>query len=452
MRTLVGWGLFLVMAPCPVRILVAQERTTVGGYGEVHYTNRTGPKTPPVVNLARFVVYLAHSFDDRLACRSELEVEDAKIEGGQAGGEVAIEQAYLDYRLADWITLRTGLVLPPVGIINETHEPPTFNGVDRPGFDHDVIPTTWREIGVGAVGTLPGGSGLAYRVYLVNGLRAAGLSAGEGIREGRQEGRQASFANPSVTGRLEWARPGVKIGGSFWYGGTADTNVAVGTGTFGAPVALLSADARYESGPFALRAVVANISVSDAQAINAAYGQSVGSRIAGGYLEAAYNLLRVVAPASSQKLNAFVRHERYDTPAKVAASIARLFGPGARVDTLRVDTVSVLRASRADSLLGFAAVGNVLGKDQPITFLVAIDPTDRLKDVDILVYREPYGGEVAYEPWRRQFRGKSTGDSLRVGKEIRSISGATISVHAVTLGVRRMLAQLTVWHQRGAIR
>ena len=139
-------------------------------------------------------------------------------------------------------------------------------------------------------------------------------------------------------------------------------------------------------------------------------------------------------------------------PAKLAASIARLFGPGARVDTLRVDTVGVLRMSRADSLLGFAAVGNVLGKDQPITFLVAIDLTDRLKDVDILVYREPYGGEVAYEPWRRQFRGKSARDSLRVGKEIRSISGATISVHAVTIGVRRVLAQLTAWHASGAIR
>ena len=138
--------------------------------------------------------------------------------------------------------------------------------------------------------------------------------------------------------------------------------------------------------------------------------------------------------------------------AKVAASIARVFGRGARADTLRVDTVSVLRVSRADSLLGFAAIGNVLGKDQPITFLVAIDPADRLKDVDVLVYREPYGGEVAYEPWRRQFRGKSAADSLRVGKEIRSISGATISVHAVTLGVRRMLAQLTAWHQSGAIR
>src|SRR6266571_2129799 len=89
---------------------------------------------------------------------------------------------------------------------------------------------------------------------------------------------------------------------------------------------------------------------------------------------------------------------RASPPARLAASIARVFGPGTRVDTLLVDTVRVLRVSRADSLLGFAGVGNVLGKDQPITFLVAIDPADRLKDVDILVYREPYGGEVAYEP------------------------------------------------------
>src|SRR2546430_12274352 len=164
MRTLVGWGVFVVMAPGPVRILAAQEHTTVGGYGEVHHPHPTGPKTPPVATLARFVVYLAHSFDDRLAFRSELEVEDAKIEGGQAGGEVALEQAYLDCRLADWITLRTGLVLAPVGIINETHEPPTFNGVDRPGFDHDVIPTTWPRIGLGAVAALPGGNGLADQV------------------------------------------------------------------------------------------------------------------------------------------------------------------------------------------------------------------------------------------------------------------------------------------------
>ncbi|HEY3279321.1 MAG TPA: FMN-binding protein [Gemmatimonadales bacterium] len=130
----------------------------------------------------------------------------------------------------------------------------------------------------------------------------------------------------------------------------------------------------------------------------------------------------------------------------------RIFGPGAVTSVLTVGEDTVLRVARGDSLLGFAAVGNVIGKDQPITFLVAIDPSDRLKDVDVLVYREPYGGEVAYDAWRRQFRGKSAADSLRVGREIRTISGATISVHAVTLGVKRVLANLTRWHQTGAIR
>lgn len=111
----------------------------------------------------------------------------------------------------------------------------------------------------------------------------------------------------------------------------------------------------------------------------------------------------------------------------------------------------MLRITRGDSLLGFAQVRNVVGKDQPITFLVAIDPADRLKDVDILVYREPYGGEVAYDAWRKQFRGKTAAAPLQVGKDVRSISGATISVNAVTAGVRQALADLTNWHRRGAI-
>jgi hypothetical protein len=138
-------------------------------------------------------------------------------------------------------------------------------------------------------------------------------------------------------------------------------------------------------------------------------------------------------------------------PAKLAASITRVFGRNARADTVRVDSSAVLRISRGDSLLGFAIVGNVIGKEQPITFLVAIDPADHLKDVDILVYREPHGGEVAYEPWRKQFRGKTANDPLRVGKEIRNISGATISVRSVTLGVRMLLTELTDWHRRGKL-
>src|SRR3954469_4479555 len=241
-----------------------EETTSIGGYGEVHYTNATGPGTPGTVNVARFVLYLAHTFSEKLAFRSELEVEDAKVEGGEAGGEVALEQLYLDYLISPVFTMRAGLVLPPVEILNEIHEPPTFNGVARPTFDRDVIPTTWREIGVGAVGALAGSSGLSYRVYLVNGLKAEGFSAVSGIRGGRQEGKEASFANPSFTGRLEWARPGLRLGGSFWYGGSANQDPALSTGTFANAVGLVSADARYDVGAFMFRGVVANISIANA--------------------------------------------------------------------------------------------------------------------------------------------------------------------------------------------
>jgi hypothetical protein len=302
--------------------LAAQEHTTLGGYGEVQYVDSSAPNSRPFVDVRRFVVYLAHTFTDRLALRSELEVEDAKVEPSGSAGEVEVEQAFLDYRLTDWFTLRTGLVLVPVGIINETHEPPTFNGVARPAFDQDLIPTTWREIGIGAAGTISGGSGLAYRIYVVNGLRAEGFSAAGGIREGSGEGQNASFANPSVTGRLEWARPGLKAGASFWFGGTANDDSVLGIGALAAPVTLVSADVRYDIGAASFRAEVANISLPDAGAIDARYGGAIGSRLAGGYVEGAYDVLRALAPASSQKLTAFVRHERYDMQASVPAGMA----------------------------------------------------------------------------------------------------------------------------------
>lgn len=139
-------------------------------------------------------------------------------------------------------------------------------------------------------------------------------------------------------------------------------------------------------------------------------------------------------------------------PAKIHASLRRVFGDSARVDSLTVGPETVWRVSRGDSLAGFAVVRNVIGKDQPITFLVATDAGNVLKDIDVLVYREPYGGEVAFVAWRRQFRGKSAQDPIQVGRDIRTISGATISVNAVTLGVRRALADLTAWRTSGALR
>ncbi|HEV8382995.1 MAG TPA: hypothetical protein VGQ29_15515 [Gemmatimonadales bacterium] len=351
------------------RHVTAQESTTLGGYGEIHYTNPSGRNRPAEVNLRRFVLYLAHTFDERLTFRSELEVEDAKVEGGSAGGEVALEQAFLDYRFSDRVTLRTGLVLPPIGIINEIHEPPSFNGVDRPAFDHDVIPTTWRELGVGILGTLPIGEGLSYRLYVVNGLKASGLSGAEGIREGRQEGKNASFANPSLTGRLEWVRPGLRVGGSFWYGGSTAGDTLLGSGTFTAPVALVSADARYDRGPLSLRGVVATITISDADSINALYSTAVGSRISGGYIEAGYNVLPLLARRSKQRLNAFIRHERYNTQAEVPTGTTQDRQFARRVTTLGLSYKPVWNvAFKGDYEVRRTAAGGGVGAVETLRF------------------------------------------------------------------------------------
>jgi hypothetical protein len=153
-------------------------------------------------------------------------------------------------------------------------------------------------------------------------------------------------------------------------------------------------------------------------------------------------LATAVAPAAAQSA----------PPAKLAKSLERVYGGGAQVDTLHVDSATVYRISRGGALLGFARVRNVKGKDQPITYLVATDSADALRDIDILVYREPYGGEVAYDPWRKQFRGKTAAAPLQVGKDIRNVSGATISSNAVTRAVRQTLAELTAWHAEGKLR
>jgi len=137
---------------------------------------------------------------------------------------------------------------------------------------------------------------------------------------------------------------------------------------------------------------------------------------------------------------------------KVAASIERVYGPGMTVDSILLDSVEVLRVAKGGTLLGFAEVRNVKGKERPITYLVAVDSAGATRDVDILVYREPRGGEVANDAWRKQFRGKTAADPLQVGKDIRNISGATISSNSVTRSVRQALAQLAAWRAAGKLR
>jgi len=132
---------------------------TLSGYMEVHLNKEQD--RPTEADLHRFVLMVGHSFSDRLKFWSEVEIEHAFVEGAEESGEVAIEQAYVDLMLHRRFNVRAGMVLMPIGIVNERHEPPTFHGVERTFVDTVIVPTTWRDIGVGAFGDL--GRGFSYR-------------------------------------------------------------------------------------------------------------------------------------------------------------------------------------------------------------------------------------------------------------------------------------------------
>ncbi len=112
------------------------------------------------------------------------------------------------------------------------------------------------------------------------------------------------------------------------------------------------------------------------------------------------------------------------------------------------ESLAVTVASAAGSPLGYIVVDDVKGKDMPITYMVAVDTALRVFVLQYRAYRESYGGEVRNEAWRRQFVGRSPDEPLRHGREIRNITGATISARAVTGGVRDVLTLLAVTRHR----
>src|SRR5262249_4318450 len=100
----------------------------------------------------------------------------------------------------------------------------------------------------------------------------------------------------------------------------------------------------------------------------------------------------------------------------------------------------IWRAEASGRELGFFIFDRVIGKHLYIDYAVALDPGGRIRQVDILAYRESYGGEIRSPSWLAQFAGKTAGSALQAGVDIRNISGATLSCHHVTEGVKRIMS------------
>ncbi len=273
-------------------------KTTVGGYGELHYKNlnnqKNGGDDIKEVDLHRAILFVGHEFDERIRFFSELEVEHSQVDG--SGGEVAMEQAYLEFDLNERMTSRAGLLLVPAGIINETHEPPTFYGVERNPVETQIIPSTWREGGVSLSGSW--GQGFNYELMVHSGLE---VSSGNNyqVRKGRLSVREAAADDLAYTGRLKWVgMPGLEVAAVLQY----QTDITQGTDPAAGSATLLETHVVWSRGPFGLRALYAGwkLDGSGPQALGA-------DEQRGWYVEPAYKI--------TPKAGLFARYNAWDNAA-----------------------------------------------------------------------------------------------------------------------------------------
>ena len=296
------------------------EATSIFGYGEVNYNRfRDGERTSKA-DLRRFVLGFAHRFNDRLMFSSELELEHA-IASAEDEGEIEMEQAYLDYRFSDAVNLKGGLFLIPLGILNLTHEPPTYYGVERNEVETRIIPPTWRELGLGVHGLL-GSSGVRYDAGLTTGFNSGKLDdPNTGIRSGHQEGAQADARDLSVYGALNYQRPGLRVGGGLFTGNTGQNGQAnAALRGVAARLTLWDLHAQYSVAGWDLQALYARGTLGDADRVNAvtaANGFAAPRSLKGWYGQAAYHAYR----RGDLDIAPFVRVERAEIRQQEDASL-----------------------------------------------------------------------------------------------------------------------------------
>ena len=287
---------------------------TVGGYGEITYNQ---PETGNgELDVQRLVLLFGYKFNDRVQFITEIEFEHVK--------EVFVEQAFLQYSFNDKISARGGLMLVPMGSINEYHEPTTFHSVERPSIEKSIVPTTWREIGAGVYGRFDDIS-LKYQAYIFNGFASVNgdkyLGGSNGLRNGRQKGAESTFNTPTFSGKIDYyGIQGLRLGLAGYFGRSQPDEDDEDLEGADVGIAMVGFDARYRFGRFAARGEVISTSISDSEAYNNLYGSDLGSKMYGWNLEASYNLL---SSEKKMELWGFTRYESYDTNSKMDGGVGR---------------------------------------------------------------------------------------------------------------------------------
>jgi len=269
------------------------DKTQVGGYGELHYNNLSNDGSKgdkQEVDFHRFVLFFNHQFSDSVRLFTELELEHA-FSGEGKPGEVELEQAFVEMDINADLTAKAGVFLLPVGIINETHEPPTFYGTERNPIEKNIIPTTWWEAGAGL--TARSANGLQYDLALHSGLK---VDDSYNIRKGRKKTAKAPANSPAFTGRLKYTgMPGLELATTLNYQSDISQDSIDEAGN----ALLWESHVVYQKNNFALRALYAQWRLSGAGAEAAGKDKQMGW-----YIEPSYKF--------TDKIGIFARYNVWD--------------------------------------------------------------------------------------------------------------------------------------------
>jgi len=307
------------LGPAASKVYRVDKGVSIGGYGELLYQNFSSTLEDGSTNtkidqldFLRAVVYFGYKFNDKFILNSEIEFEHASTD---KSGSASVEFAYVDYMWRKPVNVRAGLVLLPMGFVNELHEPTVFLGAIRPATETRIIPTTWRESGMGIFGDL---GPFSYRTYVVNGLDAGGFTAA-GLRGGRQKGSKAKAEDFAWTGRIDYVgMPGLLVGLSGYFGDSGQ-GLTDEDGTIDVPTSIVEGHIDWRWKGLEIRFLAARAGLDDVARLNDALSitgaDSIGEESVGEYFQAGYDVF--TWRKGKSQLIPYLRWEKLNTQEEV---------------------------------------------------------------------------------------------------------------------------------------
>lgn len=332
--------------------LNAFSKFQLKGYGAINYYNYdwdTDAEKRNAVDAERLNLYFNYLFNSKITLKTELEIEhggtgvskdlDKLEEFGEyeteveAGGEINLEQVYINFELRKNLNLKVGKFKVYFGLAQNLDEPDDYFTTHRPEMEDELIPLGWYETGLEISGKFLKDN-LLYRLAFVNGLDATGFSSRGWIKNGHQNRfEMANASNWAVALRLDYKIGNNKnsfVGVSGYFGNTADNRPKPDLKT-DAYLSLIESHITYNEGPLRFNSMFffGNLQNSDIvtlrnKNLSNALGVKrtpVAKNALGFSTEIGYDILPLISPQTTQKLYPFARYEFYDSMYKTHPSV-----------------------------------------------------------------------------------------------------------------------------------